>query len=740
MASPFSKYTGEQVQPINYLPAIAEMNRQRYESMANFGKEIGDAISKYGQKNQERIKSSMFASGIISQYLEADPQMTDEQDRELPPVLSETAPSHITKLYNKAKNEGNGDWVAGMANVSGLELESFLALQGKWEKDEQLRKENDRADATLAIQKAGQDLALKRFEVDKKAADLTYEATLFNFNKLKERGATEDALYKAEAEVRMAAAKRAPTLAANELEKQNLELASLRRANSVAEALDAVKMAKVPVTGTKQYKTTTEKVYGQYEIDGKFYDSFDLEAELAKQGLGLRDIDGDGVLDAVAPQVENAITPELQIARRLSGDDSFVPADTIKGTVGSTTANATFTRNVYDRLLRMFPEKAEIIRSQFLANPETGGLDKDLGGNTNSARQYELAMKYFKSPTVQKMLTDEFKPVAVNSPVSKLKVLYTNPYNDDVVSEITYTKDEQAIWDSKIETVKESFAKAGKPFTLTNQDVYRAVNLYGGYIPFTINGQKFYMPPKGDTAISEAAFFSLGVPSSLPKSDWELKRNIHNTFLKDYAATIVMKDGKPTLVGGKRLESGYTWAFLAKNPNQPIDDAKSGDFDKVTEFVGRASTDLNKVDGYVDRMIEMWTPDSANDPSFINVVLGNLFGGEWNSRYTANQRGLETFRKYFIAPGTETEKDAERLADQMAQPKFQLWRNPAIARETLELSRALIIDGIMMEAESKGFKIIPPEGKEGAVKRMTPEQRTAYKNRIAQLGNLDPVK
>jgi hypothetical protein len=723
----------------NILPATTEMARQRYESIANFGKEMGNAIEKYGLKNQERVKNSMFAAGIIGNYLEAPEELTDEQDRPNPPVLSATAPSHIAKLYKKAESEGDGDWVSGMSGVSGLELESFLALQGKWEKDEQLRKENDRSDAQLAIAQAGQKLAADKWVVEKKGLDLGYDAAKFNYDKLVARGATEDELYKAESEVRLAAAKRAPTLAANELEKQDLELKGLRRLNASAEALDAVKSATVPLTGEKKIKTSTEKVYGQYEIDGKFYDSFDLEAELSKQGLGLRDIDGDGVLDAVAPEVRNAVTPELQVARKLAGDDTFEPAETSKDSKGGTTATSEFTRNVYERLIRMFPDKAEQIKAQFLRNPNTGGLDKELGGNTNAAQQYATAMKYFKSPTFQKALFQEFKPVQVNSPASKLKVLYTEPYADDEkTTTITYDLNEQAVWDSKIASVKESFAKAGKPFTLTNQDVYRAVNLYGGYIPFTINGQKFYMPPKGDVAISENQFLSLGVPSSLSKTEWEAKMSIHNTFLQEYAASVVMKDGKPMLAGGKLLESGYTIAFVTRDPNQPIRDAKSANFDGVQEFIGKASTDLNKVDSYIDRMKEMWTEDSANDPSFINVVLGNLFGGEWNSRYTANQRGLETFRKYFIAPGTETEKDAQRLADQMAEPKFQLWRNPELAREILDLTRSLIVDGIMIEAEAKGFKIIPPE-QVGSTARKTPEQRTAIKNRLAELTGNAPV-
>lgn len=744
MASPFSKYTGEQVQPINILPATTEMARQRYESIANFGKEIGSAIEKYGVKNQERIKNSMFAAGIIGNHLERDPQMTDENDKELPPVISATAPAHIVKLYKKAESEGDGDWVSGMANVSGLEIEAFLANQGKWEKDEQVRRENDRADATLRINQAGQELAERKFKIDERAAGLAYEQALFNFQRLQSRAATDDEVHKAESELKLLAAKYAPYLNEAGLEKLRLELAGLRRTEGKLAALDEIRAAVVPLTGQKTYKESeVDKVYGQYELNGQFLDSFDLAKTLKEidPSLTLKDIDGDGVLDAVAPVVQNAVTPELQLARKLAGDPNFVPpaSNLAKDVEGSTTSTSTFTRNMYNWLLANFPENAEQIKAKFLLNPKTGGLDKNLGGQENSAAQFETAMRFFRTPTVQSRMLTEIPTAPVNSPASKVTVLYTNPYTDVSEKTITYQLDEQTVWDAKIAQVKESFAKAGKPWTLSNQDVYRAVNLYGGYIPFVSpRGEKFYMGPD-NKPLSESQFASLGVPTTLNETEWQAKQNIHNTFLKDYVGTILRTpDGKIQVKGGRQTSSGWIWLFNARDPNNPIRDAKSVDFGKVEEFIGKATTDLNKVDAYIDRMSAMWDNAEENPvEGFYDVVVGNLFGGEWNSRYTANQRGLETFRKYFIAPGTETERDAERLADQMAEPKFQLWVNPDVAKEILALTRGLIVDAIRAEAEAKGFTVIPPEGIQEV--RYTPEQRTAIKNRIAEVAGLAPV-
>jgi hypothetical protein len=733
MASPFSKYTGEQVPQTNILPATTEMARQTYESISGFGKDIAGALMKYQAKNEERQKNSIFAANVISQFLEAPEELTDEQDRPNAPVLSQTAPSHIRQLYKKAESEGNGDWVSGMSGVSGLELESFLELQTKYKVEEKERRQNEFQQAGLDLQRAGHTLAERKFELDKQASEVGIKTALFNLERAKATAATQDEIalltkQKLQLEVdyeKLVGPDKARAFKLT-LEGQELDLAGKRRTESKLQMMDAVTAAQVAPTKTLQYESKTNRLYGQAEIDGQVINSFDLEAELKKidPNLKLEDVDGDGVLDPVVTGEAPAVPVATQIARGMTGDAKFEVADRAADT--NSTLNNKFIQSVYDEVTRLYPSIKTQIDFEFKLNPATGGQNKDLQNRTNPAEQYAVALKWFKTPSVQAALSQKYKAVAPTSVIDRVKILYTSPYEDSVIKTETYQLNEQQIWDAKIESVKASFAKAGKPFTLDNRDVYKAVNLYGGYMPSVINGVQGFVSPKGEF-MSTAQFAQLGLPSSLPETEWKAKQQIHNRFLKDYAA-VAVKDanGNVSVKGGQMTDTGYRIFFLTRDPNQPINDARATDFGQTEQTITQLKKDLNKADTFVDKMTEMW-----GTGDFYDVVIGAWTGGKWNKEYTANQRGLETFRKYFIAPGTETEKDAERLADLMAEPSFSGWRNRETSQEILQIARSLIVDGIMIEAESKGFTVVPPNG--GVDKRLSPEQRQAMAERIASL-------
>lgn len=740
MASPFSKYTGEQVPQTNILPAYTEMARQRYESIAGFGKDIAGALMKYQAKNDERQKNAMIAANAITQFLEAPEELTDEQDRPNAPVLSATAPSHIAKLYKKAESEGNGDWVAGMSGVSGLELEAFLEMQTKYKIEDRQNKDDAFRQAGLRLQEAGHQLQLDRFAVEKRATEVGIEAAVFNLQRAKANAATQDELAQIDLNLKRLMLKYeeqvGPAKAKDfmlQLEGKELQVKGLRRAEDAASTLDAIKAAQVPLTKTLTYEESHPKVYGQARIDGVDVDTFDLEAAIKKvdPNLTLKDLDGDEVLDVVAPVSEQAVPVSTQIARKMTGDNNFVDADRAADT--KSTLNDKFISSVYEEVLKQYPQLKPELDAEFKFNPTTGGTNKDLQNRTNPAEQYAVAKKWFSAPSIQAALATKYKATPVTSPVDRIQIYYTNPYDDSVTKTETFALNEQAIWDAKIESVRQSFAKAGKPFTMDNRDVYKAVNLYGGYMPVTLpNGVQGFVSPKGEF-MSLSQFAELGVPSSLPKTEWESKQKIHNRFLQDYAAILVKAaDGSVTIKGGQSTGTGYTIGFLTSDQNNPIKDARAVDFGETEKTIAQLKRDLNKADTFVDKMISMW-----GEGDFYDIVIGPWVGGKWSKEYTANQRGFETFRKYFIAPGTETEKDAERLADLMAEPSFSGWRNREVSEKILNLARQLVIDGMRIEAETKGFFIKADEAKGiPSVDKLTPEQRQAIMYKMAEFGGI----
>ena len=758
MASPFSKYTGEQVQPINILPATTEMARQRYESIANFGKEIGSAIEKYGLKNQERVKNSMFAAGIIGKFLEAPEELTDEQDRPNAPVLSETAPAHIKQLYKKAESEGNGDWVSGMSGVSGLELESFLGLQAKYEKEEEIKFNRDMQTKGYELQLAGQKLQEDKFAVDKKRAEVDLDAAVFALNRAKTTAASQDELVALQ--IAAEKAKQAFAALANPVELEakkkqlqlaDFEIASKQRLEDAAKGIEAIKRAEVPTTKTETFVFPEKKVAGQVLIrnpDGSevYQDSGDIEAILKQidPSLTLKDIDNDGLPDAVKAVEGGAIPPEVQIARRLTGDNSYEVGDKASSAkFSSPNSNAMFTKSMYDFVVKnaarlgMSPEQVEMFKKDMLTNPTTGKPDATLGGNTTSAAQYEKMVKWFKSPTVQGLLSEQFKPVPMYSKADKIQVMYASPYASEGSITKTTEINQKDVWRAKFAKVKSEFDAAKKPFYLTERDMFKAIGVFGNYTPVKMpNGTEMWEAPDGKL-ITEEEFLRLGSRQSTkePTTEWEAKRMIHNNFLQEYLPQ-VKKDTNGKVVGiegGKDLGNGYNMYFVGNkktpiDPAMPVNSATSTNFEKTVETVAQLETDVLKSDKFVDNMLELWDKAGPLDAS---VLI--WFGGRWGKQYTANQRGLETFRKYFLAPGTETEKDADRLADLMAQPSFAGWRNKDVMKETLEIARSLIVEGMRIEAETKGF-VLTKDGQ--PIRSMSPEERTAARARIAQLNGV----
>jgi hypothetical protein len=175
MPSPFQKYQSEQVPQINILPYTQAMAEQNANAIAGFGKNLGDAIAKYGQAQQERDELAQVAQSELSKFVVPDPANSDDKDRFKP---SEDAPQHSADLINLALKEGDGDVARGMAAVPMSKLKGWYNADTRYQKAVQVETENKfktrelnlRKDAN-AVAKAAQDLAKKEYELRKADAD-----------------------------------------------------------------------------------------------------------------------------------------------------------------------------------------------------------------------------------------------------------------------------------------------------------------------------------------------------------------------------------------------------------------------------------------------------------------------------------------------------------------------------------------------------------------------------------------
>jgi hypothetical protein len=175
MPSPFQKYQSEQVPQINILPYTQAMAEQNANAIAGFGKNLGDAIAKYGQAQQERDELAQVAQSELSKFVIPDPANSDDKDRFKP---SDDAPQHSADLINLALKEGDGDVARGMAAVPMSKLKGWYNADTRYQKSVQVETENKFKDRELKLRKdanaialAAQDLAKKEFGLRKADAE-----------------------------------------------------------------------------------------------------------------------------------------------------------------------------------------------------------------------------------------------------------------------------------------------------------------------------------------------------------------------------------------------------------------------------------------------------------------------------------------------------------------------------------------------------------------------------------------
>jgi len=704
MASPFSKYQGEQVQPLNILPYTAKIADTLGQGIASIGEGIG-AYQNFQRKSAEdKAKAKYLANGVLQQYMEPDgPE--DDATGEVPLKVSDTAPAHIKELFKKT--QGQPDGVDGIATT---DLTSFLTLHSKYEQDEGIKFDRKLKQAGVDLQAAQVALQEKEFGLRATAQEQNYKFQLRDFEWRVARGEKSDALdaeklqlekdrvalekmlgpvrLKAlEAEVRINTAKATSTERALSVEQAREDLIQLRQGISPTEV--------VPTFGEVKKRSgfiqTPDGIY-RYEDD--------IDAFLKKSGLKVEDV------EASQPQAE--IPYSTSISRAISGDATFDP--TLPAVKNTSKNKKQFVQGVYEQLIKNFPEQRATIDHQFKWNAQAKGENKDVELDT---ARYDLAVKYANTQQFQELVgkslgvKKELAPAVPSKPPTGVKIITQRETGYGVMKEIVAYKTDQRMVDDTYDAAFKQFKDRGVPFPMTRDDAYKVFGLFGGMRRWqTDSGKVMYTNEKGETK-SQDEIEGMGLTRT-PTTEAGMKRQAANNWVRQYV--------------GQGVDIGnYTLRAKTKNKEDPMSEMPIIDPEAAQKDLVQIQTDVTKADKYIDKMIQMW-----KDKSWYENLP--VFGAYWETEYTTYQRGLETFRKSFIAPGTETEKDAERLGDMMAQPTF--WRNisnfsdPRLALETLELTRSLIADSATAKASTYGFEIVGKKeisglSKEQAAKRIS---------------------
>jgi hypothetical protein len=701
MASPFTRYQGEQVQQINILPYTAGIAENIRKGIADIGEGIGAYQNFQAKKAEEKGKATYLANSVLQQYMEQDgPE--DDATGEISYKPKDTAPQHIVELWKKSQKQPDG--VEGLAST---DLTSFLTVHAKYEQDDAIAFDRRTKEAGIDLQKAQLGLAEREFGLRQTANEQDYKFKLRDLEWRIGRGEKGDELDALKLQLerdRLGLEKSLGPARLKLLEAEarvaGAKATSTERALSAEEARELMIQARQGIVPTEKVTVKGEKVVrsGFLETPDNQYDWYDdIDKFLKESGLKVEDVTGTG---------EQKVTPfSTTIARTLSGDAQFDP--TIPAVNNTSKNKKQFVQGVYEQLIKNFPEQRATIDHQFKWNAQAKGENKEVELDT---ARYDIAVKYANTQQFQDaagkslgIKPEVAKPVP-RTPPTGVKIISEEKTTVGTSKEIVAYKTDQRMVDEAYDSAFTQFRSRNLPFPMTRDDAYKVFGLFGGMKRWqTETGKVMYTNEKGETK-SQDELEGMGLTRT-PTTEAGMKRQGANNYFRQF-------------VGEGKTYGNYVFRAKTTNKEDPMSEMPIINAEDAQKELTQLTIDIDKADKYIDKMVSLWKEKKWYE----NLPL---FGAWWDTEYTTYQRGLETFRKNFIAPGTETEKDAMRLGDMMAEPSF--WRNLQEVDktiDTLELTRSLIADSAKVKADAIGIEIKPTKGltstssKEQAAKRI----------------------
>ena len=675
------------------------MAENTFKTLSEVGKNIGGAIRYNREKDEEKAKAAYIANGVIQKYIEQDgPE--DDATGEITYKLSDTAPSHIKDLYSKVQKQPDG-----VAGISTTDLMGFFTLEQKHQQERQQDIENNIKERGIGIQEAEQGLRKVQVEQGIKKQEQDYGFAVRDLEWRIKRGETGDkldqdklALERARLDLEKTTNAERVKLLTEQARQEAIKTESLTRAANAEKAKEAMIQAREGITPTAtvpQYGLTETRSGIVRTPDGFYEVTDDIDQFLKDTGLKVQDIE--------APSPSTDIPYSTTLSRALSGDVKFDP--TLPAVKNPSVNKKKFVQSVYEQLIKNFPDKRDVIDHQFKWNQQQKGENKDV---ELDSERYDLAVKYTNTKQFQDVvggslgIKKETAPVKSSTPPTGVEIISESKTGYGTIKQVVAYKTDQRMVDESYDAAFRQFKDRNIPFPMTRDEAYKIFGLFGGMKRWmTDDGKVMYTNERGETK-SQDELEGMGLTRQ-PTTEYGLKRQAANNWLRRYV---------PDEKSEGRTVGNYTFTAQTRNKADPMSESGIINPEKAQEDMVMIETNLTKADEYVDRMKALWR----------NVPVGESLKlwSEWQTEYTTLQRGLETFRKYFIAPGTETERDADRLAEMMVEPRFKThWQDPEKRQEALDMVRALIANGAKAKADAYGITVTPSKG---ITKSMTNEQ------------------
>jgi hypothetical protein len=664
MPSPFAKYTGEQVQQINILPYTAQIAQNLGQGIAS----VGEIIGKYGQHQNHRSKLAAIVSNIISEDIIQDPNEDAPKAK-----IKDTAPVHRVDAFKKAEKEVEGDWMAGVNNMSVSDLEAFLTLDTKHQQDTETKfnrnaktKELRLLERRVGVEETNAAAAKIRAETESRqqadaleAARLNRELAQFNLNKAK-------------------------TDALNDQTVQD------------------ILMEEVPTT---QELVKKEDVTSEF---GTVLDATTGEPVKTEQG------------DLLIGQNTNFILSELGIkSDELIGTQAEF--DAIRAKQGTQRVNAFFAGDKkfdatapYDstesqiRFITKAYERAYIVAN----DKEKKALDKVFKTLPNNTFLSDTVVPSSRTFEAAKAVVDRLARDPKSIEMMKAGGLDMSP-SADVVGKRFFITDKETTTDSKTTTtvvdidervvrhrqyyqLAEKLAKQNKkmPFSIQKLDTLLGFN--GAptvYLGQGANKKPYYVFKNTDQVVAAGEVGAAG-KNLAPDLSTAAKQNLYatNIWLQN---SFIGKDGKGVTYGN------WTFSMPKADPRNPVYAWGGGHEETARTVVETNLRDLANIDRIADKMLAL-----SKDNNAFKKMTNPLLQEEIDLLVMA----ATNYRRYFMPPGAETEPDAARLFKQVGEPNF--WKNisPELMAQNIEMMRARITDSIVPALRQKGVIGVPTSG------------------------------
>ena len=665
MPSPFAKYTGEQVQQINILPAVAQMSESLRKGISDFGQGVGGAISGYRKEKEEHdiMAQSAYASAV--KYLKQDERDDSGRgDFEIDP----TTPSHTALIIKEAFKEGGNDYsnpenaIKGLAGMSTSKLRAWMGDEQKYkvEKQQELDNTIKGRDMTLRENQFAQALSAQK---------------------------SEDAFKERQLSILEAKGKR-------EADEDN-------RNRATQKALIDIEQAVVPTTAIGNSKVVTKHRIGNlWSKTGELLAfETDIESVMAQNGLKNSDVITKETHEAQIKVYDDY--PTHSSAQYFAGttDDKVpfnpeLPLRDNQELHRNNGATEKFIRNAFKMGTELESPALRQQASVFFPEGFSGPIS-----NMNGA--YAMAKSIVKTKQVQERLAKNYGVSMVPN-----GAIFDKAYVDVTGSQetVTDTRIELPIHPDDQERARyNSVAKimgANMPFSF---DQFKVLNV-GNRINWTRDGlgNKVVLIGKGSANEKYVPYNSLSAPVSAesPKTQFEQNKLGTNNWLQKHS-------GKGVHYGSKG--SGLTLVYngnidTATSPN-PIEDSQF-----VSEGMGPV-VDIRRIGGEMKSMI--------NSAGFVEKNLSIAY----NQRYENLSLQAQTYRKYFIASGQETDKDNARLTTMVTDNSFLKTFTPKEQIEIITAMEQIIANKVLGRFTSMGGKVIEdkptvPVSKETMAKMM----------------------